>query len=128
MLTARTKTKVGAKLVKQVAKHPRALRVVPPAAGAGWKLAKPLAKRRARRRAERMGDTAREIATTMASYAPYVARATALLAPPKRRRVAPRLGVGALLVTGAVLGAAAVYLIAPKGGREHRRQLRHLVK
>ncbi len=120
MLKTRTKTRVGAKAVRQVAKNPDALRLASRATRVGSKVAKPIAKRRARKRARRLGEAAHGIATTVATYAPYVARAGASLAPPKRKRRDPRLGA-ALLGTGAALGAAAVYF---QGGRRQRRKLR----
>jgi hypothetical protein len=127
MFTASTKTKVGAKALTRVARNPGVLRVAPPTARLGSKVAKPLAKRRAHKRAERVGEAARGIATTTAAYAPSLVRVIDALAPPKRKRLAPRVGAGVVLGTGAVLGAAAVYLLAPGGGREHRRQLRRLM-
>lgn len=128
MVSTSTKTKLGAKGVKVLAKNPRLLRMAPPVAGAGWKLAKPIAKRRARKRAQRFGETAREIAVTVATYAPELARATGVVTPPKRKRLAPHVGARVSIGTGAVLGAAAVYFLEPGHGREHRRRLRRFVK
>ncbi|MDQ6776059.1 MAG: hypothetical protein M3071_07535 [Actinomycetota bacterium] len=121
MLKTRTKTKLGAKAIRQVAKNPDLLRLAPPATKVTWKVAKPLAKRRARKRAKRIGQTAQVIATTVATYAPYVTRAAETLAPPKRKRAAPKIGAAAL-GTGAALGAAAALYF--QGGRRHRNKLR----
>jgi hypothetical protein len=128
MLRTSTKTKLGAKAVKQVAGKPGLLRIVPPAAGFGWKVAKPLAKRRARKRAEHVGEAVRAAAVTVSTYTPKVVRTVeSLTAPPKRRPVSPAL-VGVPLGAGVLVGGAAVYLLEPQVGREHRRQLRRLVK
>jgi hypothetical protein len=92
------------------------------------KLVKPIAKRRARKRVQRAAEATRGIAMTVKPYAPGLARAIDSLIPePKRKSLAPRVGARAVLGTGAVLGAAAVYLLEPKAGREHRRKLRNLV-
>jgi hypothetical protein len=90
-----------------------------------WALAKPFAKRRARKRVERVGDTAREIAISVTTYAPGVARLIAALTPQKKRkRLAPRLAAGAALGTGAAVGAAALYFLETESGRERRKRLR----
>ncbi|HWF73788.1 MAG TPA: hypothetical protein VG186_10620 [Solirubrobacteraceae bacterium] len=121
MLKTKTKTKLGAKAVKQVAKNPSLLRIAPPATRITWKFAKPIAKRRARRRAQRIGETVVGIVSTVETVAPYVARAGASLAPPpKRKRVAPKVGA-AVLGTGAAAGAAAAVYF--QGGRGQRRKL-----
>jgi hypothetical protein len=94
-----------------------------------WKFVKPLTKRRARKRMQRAGEAARGLAMTVKPYAPGLAGTIDSVLPrPKRSRLAPRIGARAVLVTGAVLGASAVYLLEPKAGREHRRALRRLVK
>lgn len=128
MLRASTKTKLGARALRRVAKNPGLLQLAPPAAKAGGKLAKPFVKRRARRRVARVGEAAREIAVTVATYAPQVARAAEYLAPPSRKKRIARPAAGVVLGTGAVLGAAAVYFLEPRGGREHRMRVRKLVR
>jgi hypothetical protein len=95
-----------------------------------WPLIKPFAKRRTRKRIERVGETAREIAMSVVTNAPRIARALESIAPPpKRKRVAPKkVAAAAVLGTGAAAGAAAGYFLKTEGGRERRRQLRRSVR
>jgi hypothetical protein len=123
MLSTGTKAKRGTKAAKGLVKNPGVLQLASPAAKGRLKLAKPLAKRRTRKRVERIGETAREIAMTLATYAPDAARALGILPPKKEKQklVIP------LAAAGAALGAGAVYFLEPKRGRAHRAQVARLV-
>jgi gas vesicle protein len=122
-LNTATKTAVGVKAAKTVAKRPRVLgaggKAAIKVAGPAAKLGKPLAKRQIRRKARRWGDAATALTSTLAAYAPGAARELGLIveqAPP-RKRTAPRVAVGI------VIGAAGAYLLDPERGPERRRKV-----
>ena len=51
----------------------------------------------------------------------YYARQFGLVEEPKAKRSAPRV------VTGALIGAGAMYLLEPQHGRQHREQVHRLI-
>jgi hypothetical protein len=125
VLEPKTKAKLGGKAAKTALEHPRltvrGTKVALPAAKLGTKASRPLLKRRARRRTGNLADATRSITDTLAVYAAQVAYALGLAEPPKSKRTGRRLAAGV------VVGAAAVYFLEPKHGREHREQLSRLV-
>ena len=115
-----TKVALGAKAAKSPLGRGAAVKTIkatPAAAKAGLKVGKPILKRRTRRRVDEAADA---VVLALASYAPRAVRQLGL-EPPKRKHTAPRF------LAGAVLGAAAVYLLEPESGAQHRARLAKLV-
>ncbi len=126
VLSRSTKTKLGLKGAKVLARNPAILRTgtraAAPAGRLGFRLAKPVAKRRARQRGADLSQAAQTAAAYLITYAPQVAQQLGLVEPPRRRRTGP------LLVAGVVVGASAVYFLEPANGKAHREQVLKLVK
>lgn len=125
VLEPKTKAKPGGKATKTALEHPRLIvrgtKAALPAAKLGVKASRPLLRRRARRRTADLADATRSVTEALAVYAAQAAYALGLAEPPKPKRTAPRLAAGV------VVGAAAVYFLEPKHGREHRERVAQLI-
>ena len=129
VLSNSAKGKVGLKAAGAAIKNPTATRLVAkasaPAAKGGMRFGKAIAKRKSSRRIEDriedVGRTARTVGETIAIYGPEAAQFFGWVEPPKRKRTAPRV------LVGAVLGATAMYMLEPSGaGKERRAKARAL--
>jgi hypothetical protein len=124
-LSTTTKSKVGLKGAKAVAKRPRLLtastRAVKPAAKIGLNASKPVVKRRMRQRGEQVLEATRTLGEVLTVYGPQAAYELGLAEPPKPKRTAPRVAAGM------VIGAGAMYFLEPEQGRKHRQKVIELV-
>jgi hypothetical protein len=125
MPSKKTSAKLGAKGAIAMARHPTlrraTARAARPGAKVGWRLGKLVAKRKAREQFEQLGSMARTTTALWVVYGVPAAKALGLIEPPKPRRT------GRALVTGIVIGAAAVYFLEPEHGAEHRRRVQELL-
>ncbi len=125
VLSTSTKAKAGVKATKAAVKNASLIRAgakaSSPLAKLGYKAGKPVVKFRVRQQAGRLGETARMVGETLATYGVPAAYELGLVEPPKEKRTAPRVAAGA------VIGASAVYFLEPEHGREHREKVAQLV-
>lgn len=88
-----------------------------PVARLGVGVGKRFARRRARRRWEQTSETLAALGTLLTTFGPRLAQELGLIETPKRRPIAP------VLVTGAALGAGALYL----ADGDHRHKVGQLI-
>jgi hypothetical protein len=99
-----------------------ALEAAPPMAKLGLNLGRRFARRRTQRRIEQINEVVNTIAVLATTYGPILAQQLGVVEePPKAKRTAP------LVVVGALAGAGAVYFLEPGAGAKHRRQIQKLV-
>ena len=128
MLSTKTKAKTGARTAKAIVQHPVLRTAVsqagPPIARAGVRVGKQRLSRKSRKQLEQLGETLGTVAGVASDYLPQAvlaAQELGLIEAPKTKRTRPRL------LAGIALGAAAMFLLEPGHGREHRRQVQRLL-
>ena len=110
-------------IVSDSAVRSAAIEAVQPMTKLSFSVGKRLAKRRTRKQLQQLDERISMVATSLATYGPLISEQLRSISrpEPKPKRVLPGLTVGV------VLGAGCMYLLEPRAGAGHRRQVQRLV-